>query len=32
MHINEMKKSKIDVIRVTKADKNDPTLTRNKMS
>ena len=31
MHINEMKKSRIDVIRVTTADKNDPTLTRNRI-
>ena len=31
MHINEMKKSKIDVIGVTTADKDDPTLTRNRI-
>jgi diacylglycerol kinase (ATP) len=31
MHINEMKKNKIDVIGVTTADKDDPTLTRNRI-
>ena len=31
MHLNEMKKSKIDVIGVTTADKDDPTLTRNRI-
>ena len=31
MHINEMKKSKIDVIGVTTADKDDPTLTHNRL-
>ena len=31
MHINEMKKSKIYVIGVTTADKDDPTLTRNRI-
>ena len=31
MHINEMKKSKIDVIGVTTVDKDDPTLTRNRI-
>ena len=31
MHINEMKKSKIDVIGVTTADKDDPILTHNRL-
>jgi hypothetical protein len=31
MYINEMKKSKIDLIGVTTADKDDPTLTRNRI-
>ena len=31
LHINEMKKSKIDIIGVTTADKDDPTLTRNRI-
>ena len=31
MHINEMKKSKIDVIGVTTADKDDPTLTHHRI-
>jgi diacylglycerol kinase (ATP) len=31
MHLNAMKKSKIDVIGVTTADKDDPTLTRNRI-